>query len=97
MAAQPLVRLSYLEPVATYATNVMGTVHLLEAVRRAGSARCVVNVTTDKCYENREWDWGYRESEPMGGHDPYSSSKGLRGTGDFCLPDVRFNLQEAGI
>ena len=76
MAAQPLVRLSYVEPVATYATNVMGTVHLLEAVRRAGTARCVVNVTTDKCYENREWDWGYRESEPMGGYDPYSSSKG---------------------
>lgn len=76
MAAQPLVRHSYGEPVETYATNVMGTVHVLEAVRRAGSVRCVVNVTTDKCYENREWDWGYRESEPMGGHDPYSSSKG---------------------
>jgi CDP-glucose 4,6-dehydratase len=76
MAAQPLVRLSYSEPVATYATNVMGTVHLLEAVRQAGSVRAVVNVTTDKCYENREWVWGYREDEPMGGHDPYSNSKG---------------------
>jgi CDP-glucose 4,6-dehydratase len=76
MAAQPLVRLSYAEPVETYATNVMGTVHLLEAVRQAGSVRTVVNVTTDKCYENREWAWGYREDEPMGGHDPYSNSKG---------------------
>ncbi len=76
MAAQPLVRLSYAEPVETYATNVMGTVHVLEAVRRSKSVRCVVNVTTDKCYENREWDWGYREGEPMGGFDPYSSSKG---------------------
>jgi CDP-glucose 4,6-dehydratase len=76
MAAQPLVRLSYLHPIETYATNVMGTVHVLEAARSAGSVRAVVNVTTDKCYENREWVWGYREDEPMGGHDPYSSSKG---------------------
>lgn len=76
MAAQPLVRLSYNEPVATYATNVMGTVHVLEAARHAGSVRAIVNVTTDKCYENREWEWGYREGEPMGGHDPYSNSKG---------------------
>jgi CDP-glucose 4,6-dehydratase len=76
MAAQPLVRQSYAEPVETYATNVMGTVHLLEAVRRTPSVRAVVNVTTDKCYENREWAWGYREDEPMGGHDPYSNSKG---------------------
>jgi CDP-glucose 4,6-dehydratase len=76
MAAQPLVRDSYKIPVETYATNVMGTVHLLEAVRRCPSVRAVVNVTTDKCYENREWPWGYRENEPMGGFDPYSSSKG---------------------
>jgi CDP-glucose 4,6-dehydratase len=76
MAAQPLVRLSYDEPVATYATNVMGTVHVLEAIRQQGKVRAVVNVTTDKCYENREWVWGYREDEPMGGHDPYSNSKG---------------------
>jgi CDP-glucose 4,6-dehydratase len=76
MAAQPLVRASYADPVGTYATNVMGTVHLLEAVRRLHSVRAVVNVTTDKCYENREWLWGYREDEAMGGHDPYSSSKG---------------------
>lgn len=76
MAAQPLVRYSYRHPVETYATNVMGTVHVLEAARLVGSARVVVNVTTDKCYENREWVWGYREDEPMGGFDPYSSSKG---------------------
>lgn len=75
MAAQPLVRDSYQMPVETYAINVMGTVHLLEAVRHCSSVRAVVNVTTDKCYENREWVWGYRENEPMGGYDPYSSSK----------------------
>lgn len=76
MAAQPLVRLSYHQPIDTYATNVMGTVHVLEAARHTGSVKAIVNVTTDKCYENREWVWGYREDEPMGGHDPYSSSKG---------------------
>lgn len=76
MAAQPLVRHSYQNPVETYAVNVMGTVHVLEAARQVGSVRAVVNVTTDKCYENREWVWGYREDEPMGGRDPYSSSKG---------------------
>jgi CDP-glucose 4,6-dehydratase len=76
MAAQPLVRYSYQEPVETYATNVMGTVHLLEAIRSVGSVKAVINVTTDKCYENQEWPWGYRENESMGGHDPYSSSKG---------------------
>lgn len=76
MAAQPLVRYSYVEPVETYSTNVMGTVNLLEAVRATPGVKAVVNVTTDKCYENREWVWGYRENEPMGGYDPYSSSKG---------------------
>ena len=76
MAAQPLVRFSYRDPVETYSTNVMGTVHLLEAARHCDSVRAVVNVTTDKCYDNREWVWGYREDEPMGGHDPYSNSKG---------------------
>ena len=75
MAAQALVRPSYADPVSTYATNVLGTVHLLEAVRHTSSVRAVVNVTTDKCYENKEWLWGYRENEPLGGHDPYSSSK----------------------
>ncbi len=76
MAAQPLVRYSYIEPVETYSTNVMGVVNLLEAVRSTPSVKAVVNVTTDKCYENREWTWGYRENEAMGGYDPYSSSKG---------------------
>lgn len=76
MAAQPLVRLSYEQPVETYATNVMGTVHLLEGIRHLGGVRAIVNVTTDKCYENKEWVWGYREDEPMGGYDPYSNSKG---------------------
>lgn len=76
MAAQPLVRESYHNPVDTYSINVMGTVHLLEAVRNCPTVKAVVNVTTDKCYENQEWVWGYRESEPMGGYDPYSNSKG---------------------
>lgn len=75
-AAQPLVRRSYREPVETYATNVMGTVHVLEAARHTASVRAVVVVTSDKCYDNREWVWGYREADPVGGHDPYSSSKG---------------------
>jgi CDP-glucose 4,6-dehydratase len=76
MAAQPLVRYSYQNPVETYSTNVMGTVNVLEAVRHCSTVKAVVNITTDKCYENREWAWGYRENEPMGGYDPYSNSKG---------------------
>jgi CDP-glucose 4,6-dehydratase len=77
MAAQSLVRRSFVEPRETYETNVMGTVNVLDAVRQKGDGvQVVVNVTSDKCYENREWEWGYREDEPMGGHDPYSSSKG---------------------
>jgi CDP-glucose 4,6-dehydratase len=75
LAAQPLVRASYLDPIGTYQTNVMGTIHLLEAVRKTPSVRAVVIVTTDKCYENREWIWPYRETDPLGGYDPYSSSK----------------------
>jgi CDP-glucose 4,6-dehydratase len=76
MAAQSLVRKSYTDPVGTYATNVMGTVNLLEAVRSVDSVRSVVVVSSDKCYENNESYWGYREHDPMGGHDPYSNSKG---------------------
>lgn len=76
LAAQSLVRLSYEEPIETYATNVMGTVHVLAAATAVRSARAAIVVTSDKCYENREWLWAYREDEPMGGHDPYSSSKG---------------------
>jgi CDP-glucose 4,6-dehydratase len=75
LAAQPLVRRSYREPVTTWATNVMGTVHVLEAARNTPSVRAAVVVTTDKCYENREWPWAYRERDRLGGHDPYSASK----------------------
>jgi CDP-glucose 4,6-dehydratase len=77
MAAQPLVRLSYQVSLSKPMPNVMGTVHVLEAARQVQvRLKLSINVTTDKCYENREWVWGYREDEPMGGHDPYSSSKG---------------------
>lgn len=76
MAAQPLVRLSYLSPIETYDVNVLGTAKVLEAARYCNSLKAIVSVTTDKCYENREWPWGYRENEAMGGYDPYSSSKG---------------------
>ncbi len=76
LAAQPLVRLSYDIPVETYETNVMGTIHVMEAIRQTESVRAAVMITTDKCYENKEQIWGYRETEPMGGYDPYSSSKG---------------------
>lgn len=76
LAAQPLVRRSYADPVETYGVNVMGTVNLLESVRQTPGVKAVINVTTDKCYENQEWMWAYRENEPMGGYDPYSSSKG---------------------
>lgn len=75
LAAQPLLRRSYADPLGTYSTNVMGTANLLEAVRRSPGVRAVVCITTDKCYQNREWAWPYRETDPLGGHDPYSSSK----------------------
>ena len=75
LAAQALVRQSYQNPLETYTTNVIGTANLLEAIRTTTSVKAVVIVTTDKCYENREWEWGYRENDPVGGHDPYSSSK----------------------
>ena len=88
LAAQPLVRRSYREPVETYATNVMGTVHVLEAVRSVPSVRGVIVVTSDKCYENREWPWAYRETEAMGGHDPVQQLQGLRRTGDRGVPAI---------
>jgi CDP-glucose 4,6-dehydratase len=97
MAAQPLVRLSYKEPIETYATNVMGTVHILEASRRAKSVSAIVNVTTDKCYENKEWMWGYREDEPVGGHDPYSSSKGCSELISSAYRKSFFETQGIGI
>jgi CDP-glucose 4,6-dehydratase len=76
LAAQPLVRKSYLDPVETYSTNVMGLVNVFESIRKYKKVQAVVNVTSDKCYDNKEWHWGYRESDMMGGHDPYSNSKG---------------------
>lgn len=75
MAAQPIVRTSYRDPVGTYGTNVMGTVHILECVRLNPCVKSFLNVTTDKVYENKEWEWGYRENEPLDGYDPYSNSK----------------------
>lgn len=92
MAAQSLVRYSYDNPVETYATNVMGSVHVFEAVRQTQSVRAVVNVTSDKCYENKEWLWGYRETEPMGGYDPYSSSKGCAELVTSAYRNSFFNL-----
>ena len=94
MAAQPLVRYSYQNPVETYATNVMGTVHLLEAVRNTPGVKAVVNITSDKCYENREWIWGYRENEPMGGYDPYSNSKGCAELVTSAYRNSYFNPKE---
>jgi CDP-glucose 4,6-dehydratase len=94
MAAQPIVRRSYVDPVETYSTNVMGTVHMLEAVRQCSSVRAVVNVTTDKCYENREWVWPYRENEAMGGYDPYSSSKGCAELVTAAYRNSYFNAKD---
>ncbi len=76
LAAQALVRSSYNDPIETFSTNVMGTLNVYEACRKTPSVKAIVNVTSDKCYENKEWNWGYRENEPMGGYDPYSASKG---------------------
>jgi CDP-glucose 4,6-dehydratase len=75
MAAQPLVRESYDRPAETYEINVMGTVNILEAIKSSDTVKVFLNITTDKCYDNKEWIWGYRENEPLGGYDPYSSSK----------------------
>ncbi|MCK5537450.1 MAG: CDP-glucose 4,6-dehydratase [Bacteroidales bacterium] len=93
LAAQALVRYSYEHPVETYATNVMGTVHLLEAVRQVKGIKVVVNITSDKCYENKEWVWGYRENEPMGGYDPYSNSKGCAELVTSAYRQSFFNTQ----
>lgn len=95
LAAQPLVRLSYETPVETFATNVVGTANLLDAVRHCPSVRAVVVITSDKCYENREWAWGYRENEPMGGHDPYSASKGCTELVTSAMRRSYFNPQAA--
>jgi CDP-glucose 4,6-dehydratase len=94
MAAQSVVLLSYDAPVDTYSTNVMGTVHLLEAIRRTGSRCAVINVTTDKCYENKGWVWGYREDDRLGGHDPYSNSKACAELVGQAYRDSFFPLDE---
>ena len=91
LAAQPLVRYSYANPVETYSVNVMGLVNLYEAVRATPGVRAVVNVTSDKCYENREWPWGYRENESFGGYDPYSNSKGCAELVTACYRSSFFN------
>lgn len=97
MAAQPLVRYSYHNPVETYATNVMGTVHLLEAIRQVDSVKAVINVTTDKCYENKEWHWGYRENDRLGGYDPYSNSKACSEYVTAAYRNSYFNSRHIGV
>ncbi len=94
MAAQPLVRASYKDPIETYSTNVMGTVNLFEAIRQTPGIKAVVNVTTDKCYDNKEWHWGYRENEPMGGYDPYSNSKGCSELVTSAFRNSFFNTED---
>jgi len=96
LAAQPLVRLSYDEPVETYETNVMGTLKVLEACRKTDSVKAIVNITSDKAYENKEWIWGYRENDPMGGYDPYSSSKGCAELLASSYRNSYFNLNDHG-
>lgn len=91
LAAQPIVRLSYQEPVDTMATNVMGTAYVLDACRRCSTIRAIVIITSDKCYENKEWPWGYRESDPLGGYDPYSASKGCAEIVTACWRNSFFN------
>jgi len=94
LAAQPIVRLSYKDPVETFAINVMGTINVFEASRASGMVRAIVNITSDKCYENREWTWGYREIDPLGGHDPYSASKGCSELITSCWRNSFFNLND---
>ncbi len=96
LAAQALVRLSYDEPVETYETNVMGTLKVLEACRKCTSVKAIVNITSDKAYENKEWIWGYRENDPMGGFDPYSSSKGCAELLASSYRNSYFNLDDYG-
>ena len=96
LAAQPIVRLSYKEPIETLETNIMGTANLFEACRKTDSVRAILNITSDKCYENKEWIWGYRENDPMGGYDPYSVSKGCSELITSSYRDSFFNIEEYG-
>ncbi|EKD72855.1 MAG: hypothetical protein ACD_45C00568G0002 [uncultured bacterium] len=97
MAAQSLVRAAYLDPVETYASNVMGTVHLFEAIRQTNTVRAVINITSDKCYENNEWCWGYREHDRLGGHDPYSNSKACAELVTSAYRDSYFRAMQIGL
>jgi len=94
LAAQALVRLSYDEPIETFDTNVMGTLKVFEACRKTSSVKAIVNITSDKAYENKEWIWGYRENDPMGGYDPYSASKGCAELIANSYRNSYFNLSE---
>ncbi len=96
LAAQAIVRESYKDPAATFSSNVMGTVNVLEASRSIDTVRAIVNVTSDKCYENKEWPWGYREIDPVGGYDPYSASKGCAEIITGCWQKSFFNTEEYG-
>ncbi len=97
LAAQALVRQSYIDPIETFSTNVMGTLNVYEACRKTTSVKAIVNVTSDKCYENKEWNWGYRENEPMGGYDPYSSSKGCAELLTSSYRNSYFNVDDYGV
>ena len=97
LAAQPIVRHSYKDPVGTFTSNVMGTINVFEAARECGTVRAIVNVTSDKCYENREWPWGYREIDQVGGYDPYSASKGCSELITGCWRNSFFNTKDYGI
>ena len=97
LAAQPIVRLSYEDPVHTFTTNVMGTINVLEATREVGTVQAFINVTSDKCYENREWTWGYREIDRLGGYDPYSVSKGCSELINSCWRNSFFNSKGYGL
>ena len=94
LAAQPLVRLSYKEPVETLETNIIGTANVYEACKKTDSVRAIINVTSDKCYENKEWIWGYRENDEMGGYDPYSVSKGCSELITSAYRNSFFNIAE---
>ncbi|MGD9158483.1 MAG: CDP-glucose 4,6-dehydratase [Desulfobacteraceae bacterium] len=96
LAAQAIVRESYKDPTTTFSSNVMGTVNVFEAVRGIDSVRAIINVTSDKCYENKEWPWGYREIDPVGGYDPYSASKGCAEILTSCWQNSFFNTEEYG-
>ena len=97
LAAQPLVRYSYANPVETFETNIMGSINIFEAARHTASVKAIVNITSDKAYENKEWIWGYRENDPMGGHDPYSASKGAVEIVTSSYRNSFFNNDDYGV